>query len=203
MIKAVIFDMGGVLVNLDKGRCIESFRRIGFPEFASLLDLWHQKGILSDFEEGKIGEEEFVSRCFDMCANKITAQQIKDSLNSLCTGIPKEKADFVKELAGKYPLYALSNNNPFCAAEFEREGEEVGLIFRESFKDLFYSFRMKLLKPSKEIYQEVVRRIGLPAEELLFIDDSAANVEAATSVGMKAVLYEPGTSLRDFVNSYL
>lgn len=203
MIKAVIFDMGGVLVDLDMGRCMDSFRKIGFPEFCDFLDMCHQKGLLSDFEEGKLDEEEFISKCFAICRNKISGEQVKDALNSLCVGIPREKADFVRELSGKYPLYALSNNNPFCAAEFVREGAEVGLVFKDCFRECFFSYRMKMLKPSREIYLEVLRRIGLPPEELLFIDDSEDNVKAAAELGIVSALYKPGTSLRDFVNSYL
>ena len=60
---------------------------------------------------------------------------------------------------------------------------------------------MKLLKPSRDFYGEVVRRIGLPPEELLFIDDSMANVKGARSVGIRAVHYVQGGDLEACITS--
>ena len=63
------------------------------------------------------------------------------------------------------------------------------------FEDMFVSSEMKMLKPSPEFYREAVRRIGLPPEEILFIDDSLANVEAARALGIDARWLEPGMAL--------
>ena len=75
--------------------------------------------------------------------------------------------------------------------EFRRNGIEPETFF----KDQFISSEMKLLKPSREIYDEAVRRIGLPAGEILFIDDNEANVLAARDAGLQARVYVPGTQL--------
>ena len=86
---------------------------------------------------------------------------------------------------------------PFCLRALEQAGLDPEITFREQ----FISCEMKLLKPSPEIYQEAVRRIGLPAGEILFIDDNRENVEGARAVGLQARLFVPGTDdMREFLS---
>ena len=81
--------------------------------------------------------------------------------------------------------------------------EERGLDWQRVFRAEFVSCEMKMLKPSREIYAEMVRRVGLPAEEILFIDDSQNNVDAASALGIRAVCYPEGTPLRPLVEAAL
>ena len=72
---------------------------------------------------------------------------------------------------------------------------DYGIDPDTTFREQFISCEMKLLKPSAQIYQEAVARIGFPAGEILFIDDNEANVQAARKVGLQARVYVPGTRL--------
>ena len=101
----------------------------------------------------------------------------------------------VNELKGRYPLYLLSNNNPISMRHCLRVLRDNGLEPESTFRGQFISSELKMLKPSPEFYNHVVRKIGLPAGEILFIDDNMANVEGARAVGIDARLYTPGTDL--------
>ena len=80
---------------------------------------------------------------------------------------------------------------------------DAGIPLSDIFRKCFFSFEMKALKPSREFYKRVVEEIGGPAENMLFIDDSRANVDGAVAAGLPAVYYEPGTDLSALLSDVL
>lgn len=203
MIKAILFDMGGVIVNLDRPRCIESFKRMcGLDSIDSFLNIYHPQGTFQDMEGGAIGEQEFYRRILAECRPGTTVQQVRNAFWSLIGDIEPYKADFIKELSAKYDVYMLSNNNPLIVRRIRGLFRRAGLPM-DTFKGLFFSYKMKMLKPNPEIYREAVRQTGLKASECLFIDDSDINVKAAEAVGMKGLHYIQGTDLKAAITKTL
>lgn len=205
MIKTVFFDIGGVLIDLNLDRCLTSFRECcGFYRITEFLDPCHQKGPISDLEEGKIDEHEFCSRIREMSRPETTDDQVRESFCSLLDSVKPEKVALIKELKSKgYDLFLLSNNNSIMMRYTAAEFAKVGIPFDEYFKGIFISYEMKLLKPGREIYDEAVRRSGYRPDEILFVDDSQANIEGARLAGLNALYYDLATSLPDTVKSYL
>ena len=109
----------------------------------------------------------------------------------------------LKRLSADYDLYMLSNNNPIATACSRTIFREAGFDMDEGFKKCYLSFEMKMLKPSEAFYKAVIADIGIPAEEMLFIDDSQKNVEASIAAGLPAIWYEPGTDLESLLTGYL
>ena len=97
----------------------------------------------------------------------------------------------------------LSNNNPICLPFSRKMFEEVGAPLEEVFEKCFFSFEMKALKPSEAFYKAVINEIGLPSEEMLFIDDSQKNVDGAIAAGLPSIYYEPGTDLAKLLDDTL
>lgn len=204
MIKAVIFDMGGVVVNLDGGICISNFKSLaGFDTITDYLDLFHQKGFISDLEEGLITVDEFYAECFKHCRPGTTPDIIDTCFRSLLTGLKPATVALLKELKPDYDLFILSNNNPIARAKFEELLEEEGIVGAEFFKKEFYSYEMRLLKPSKEIFERAVREIGVKPGEALFIDDSKSNAEGARAAGLTTIWLTPGMDIRAAVMEVL
>lgn len=196
MKKAIIFDMGGVLVDLDLEDCKKAFKEnLGYDGIDDILDACHQKGIWGELEEGMLDADEFRSIVLADSRPGVTVVDVDKAMWRILVGIAPYKAELLKKMAEKYDLYLLSNNNSIClpcsAGMFENAGVPLDKIFRKC----FYSFEMKALKPSPEFYKAVMADIGLPGENLLFIDDSMKNVEGAEAVGLPAVYYQPGTDL--------
>lgn len=197
MVKAIVFDIGGVLVDLDLNRCIRAFREIlGFERITEILDASHQKGIYGDMEAGLLSADRFRELILAESRPGCTGADVDRAMAALLTGVPEATAQVVKDLSARYPLYLLSNNNPISMARTYELFRGVGIEPETAFRGQFISCEMKLLKPTQECYREVQRRIGLPAGEILFIDDNQANVDAALQAGWQARYYEPGTSLQ-------
>lgn len=195
MVKAVVFDVGGVLVDLDMDRCIRAFREeLGFSRITEVLDPCHQKGVFEDMEAGRISADDFRSAVLRESRPGAVPADVDRCLCALLGGVKPESARAVLDVAQRYPIYLLSNNNPIsmpaCLAQIREAGVDPAL-----FKDMFVSAQMKMLKPSAEFYREVIRRIGAAPEEIVFIDDSPRNVDGALAVGIDARLFVPGTSL--------
>ena len=192
-IKAIFFDMGGVLLPLNMNRCVEAYRTVaGFKDVDKYLDPCHQHGFFLDIECGKMDLETFYKVCASHCAPGTTRETIMRCQAEFFDSPKPEDVALVKELGQKYDIYMLSNNNPVSMLLHIPNFENAGLPLDKSFKKLFFSHEMKLLKPDPEIYLRAIAESGHSAGECLFIDDSQRNVDGALAVGMHAVLYRPG-----------
>lgn len=204
MIKAVIFDMGGVLVDLDIEDCKKTFKELlGYNDIDTIIDACHQKGIYGDLEEGKLSADEFRSIVLAGSRPGASPEQVDEAMSHILVGIAPYKSAMLKRLSEKYELYMLSNNNPICLPYSRKMFEEAGVPLENIFRKCFFSFEMKALKPSETFYKEVINQIGLPAEQMLFIDDSMKNVEGSVAAGLPAVYYEPGTDLEALLDRML
>lgn len=196
MVKAIVFDIGGVLINLDMDGCIRAFREnLGFDRITELLDPYHQKGVYGDMEAGKVSADAFRAEVLRGSRPGSKPEDVDRSMQALLAGMSADTVATVKELAGRYPLYLLSNNNPISMGHILRMFRDYGIDPDTTFREQFISCEMKLLKPSAQIYLEAVARVGLPAKDILFIDDNDANVEAARKVGLQARVYVAGSKL--------
>lgn len=194
MTKAIVFDIGGVLIGLDLERGIRAFKEVlGYDRISQLLDPSHQKGIYGDFEGGLLSADEFRAEVLKESRPGSKPEDVDRCIRQILLDIKPETAAAVRSVYGRYPLYLLSNNNPIgmpnCLELMDKAG--IGGLY----EDMFISSEMKMMKPSPEFYLEAVRRIGLPPEEILFIDDSLKNVEAARALGIDARWLEPGMPL--------
>ena len=195
-IKALIFDMGGVLVDLDIEDCKNAFKSfLGFDRIDELIDPCHQKGIYGDLEEGTMSAEDFRAAVLSESHPGSRAELVDEAMWHILSGISPYKAELLNRLAQSYDLYLLSNNNPVCMPRSRRLFEEAGAPLDKVFRKCFLSYEMKSLKPSEAFYKAVISQIGLPSEEMIFIDDSQKNVDGAIAAGLPSVYYEPGTDL--------
>lgn len=184
-IKNIIFDFGGVLVDLDKERCLQSFERLGV-DARGFLGQYVQSGIFSRIETGKATEREFFDAVRDMSGRmSLSDGQISSAWNDFLVDVPRERLECLVRLKEKYRLLLLSNTNVihwrFSEENFfSKDGHSASYYFEK----LFLSFEMGLAKPDTEIFRRAVAESGVVPEETLFIDDSADNCSAARSAGV-------------------
>ena len=191
-------------MDLDIEDCKRAFKEyLGYYRIDELIDPCHQKGIYGDLEEGKISGDEFRRIVLQDSDPGALAENVDKAMWHILTGISPYKVEMLKRLSESYDLYLLSNNNPVCLPRAKAIFEGAGIPLEKIFRKCFYSFEMKALKPSETFYKAVVREIGIPAEQMFFIDDSQKNVDGAIAAGLPAVYYEPGTDLDALINNVL
>ena len=146
-------------------------------------------------EAGLITEDEFRSEILKESRPGCVPGDVDRAMAGLLVGMDPAKARLLERLSGQYRIYGLTNNNEISVKRMHDIYEENGLDWERVFIKEFISCRMKLMKPSRAIFDAVAAEIGLPGEEILFIDDSQRNVDGALAVGWKAALYVQGTDL--------
>lgn len=196
--------MGGVLVDLDMDACRNAFKYdLGFDEIEQILDPCHQKGVIGDLEEGRITGDEFRDYVIAGSRPGVTYEDVNQAFYKILVGIAPYKIDMLRKLSQKYDIYMLSNNNEVAIKRSREMFEEGGFSMDSDFKKCYLSYQMKMLKPSEGFYKAVISDIGLPASEMVFIDDSQRNVDAAVAAGLPAIYYKPGSDLSQLLADYL
>ena len=206
MIKNLIFDLGGVLVSLDRQRCLDNFSKmLGFDDFGNYLNAYAQKGFFAEFESGDINAAQFRDIVREHCTKEDVADEMIDqALDSFLTEVSPYKVKLLLDLKEKYNLLLLSNVNPIawktcCELFFKAQGVDIEDVFEK----LYLSYEQKTSKPGTQIYQQLIADSGIVPQETLFIDDSAANIETGRQMGLNVLLYDVDSNLEDEVYNAL
>ena len=200
-IRNIVFDLGGVLVDLDFKAAINGLQEAGFANVKEQLLAFDRGGIFQKFEVGEITADEFRTAIRENSTVTLTDEEVDGLWNAMLLEIPREKLELILHLRGKYMVYLLSNTNSIhwdyvCKNAFNYRGFRV----EDYFEETFLSYEMHLAKPDKAIFEKVLSDANLLAEETLFIDDSEANCKAAQEVGIHAHHYHIGDDLTEIFN---
>ncbi len=189
-IKNIIFDLGGVLLNIDFQKSITAFKKLGIENFDDMFSQFKADELFEKMETGKLSEADFYSAIKKRAKAAITDEEIENAWNALILNFRTESLDFLEKLADRYRLYLLSNTNSIHLKYFKHLfTKETGKPTLDSyFSKAWYSHEVGLRKPGTAIFEFVLQDENLTAAETLFIDDSVNNIEAAALVGIKARL---------------
>jgi putative hydrolase of the HAD superfamily len=205
MIKNIIFDMGGVLVDVHRERAIRKFRETGVSDADQLIDSCHHKGLFLDIENGDIDAEDFCRLLSGHAGKNISPHDIKQAWRSIVSDPPAYKLEYLTELRKNYRLLMLSNNNPILMDSWAFTGNfsPAGRPVTDYFDKLYLSYRMKCTKPDALIFEKMIRDSGILPAESLFIDDGAHNIETARKLGFQTYLALNGSDWRDDISAII
>lgn len=190
MIRNIVFDFGGVLIDADLEAVLHSFRSMGVDNISDYINLYRQNGLFLDLEDGTKDKEEFNEALRAMTGKDIPDEAIASAWLAIVERVDSDKLLYLEELRKKYKLYLLSNINPYVFEWAETPAfSELGQPIHHYFDKMFASYQLKMTKPSREIFEHVLRTAGIKAEETLFVDDGAKNVATAKSMGFH--VYQP------------
>jgi putative hydrolase of the HAD superfamily len=185
-VKNIIFDLGGVIVNLDYHITINALKRLGFKGYDGTYLQLYANSLFDKNDIGTISKEDFVNGILNASNAGTTAQQVIDAWNAMLLDLPAKRVALLQNLKQNYRTFLLSNTNELHLDYFFNyvETEFSGLKFDTLFEKPHYSCRMGMRKPNVEIYQAVIDQNQLNPSETLFIDDVADNLTGAAQAGM-------------------
>jgi len=203
---SIIFDLGGVLYDIDVQRTKDAFAKIGLNDFSKLYTLKEQVDLFDSLEKGMINDQGFVEGINRIGGVHFTPEQIKQAWNALLIGIPGENIDLLRKLRDDgYKLYLLSNTNILHYSSIQIEMQEkFGLdSLDQLFDQTYISYKIGMRKPDAEIYKHVMLNHNIDPARAIFIDDNEDNIKAAISAGIPAVLKPKDLTLEEVLNRWV
>jgi putative hydrolase of the HAD superfamily len=199
-IKNIIFDLGGVIINLNNQLTEDAFVSMGAKPFREYFGHGHAASFFSDYEVGRISDRQFIDAVKELTGLSAPDSAIITAWNALLLDFPAERIQLLKELRKRYRLFLFSNTNALHLAALQKIyrntfGEEE---LDAHFERTYYSHLMGMRKPGKESFEHILRENQLHGAETLFVDDALINVEGAEAAGLRGLYLRPGTTLLDF-----
>ena len=191
-IKTIIFDFGGVLLNLNMPACVAAFKEVGCETINEYLDHYKQRGLFLDFEEGKISTSDFFKELQKIIGKNVSVQELKNAYLSFLGDIPQYKLDLILELRKKYAVFMLSNINFFIfdyckQTYFDKNGKNI----HDYFDKIYLSCEIGICKPNRRIFDYLLADARLNPNQCLFIDDGEKNIETAKTLGFLTYHAQP------------
>ena len=153
MIKNIVFDFGGVIVDIDRDKAVQAFIKLGLADADTRLDKYHQTGIFQELEEGKLSADEFRKQLGNLCGRSLTMEETKQAWLGFFNEVDLRKLDYMLELrasgndivapyAEKYPNSTfVAGRRPWevkvdialpCATQNELNGEDACNLIKNS-----------------------------------------------------------------------
>lgn len=185
----IIFDLGGVVINLERSRAVDRLSALGIPDVDSLLGLYRQEGPFLDIECGRCTAAEFYDRLRPLCLPGTTDRDIQDAFNAFLISLPVERLQTLRRLRKEgWKVLCISNTNPVMYNSWIAEAfRGEGLTVNDYFDGIVASFEEGCCKPDPEIFMHLIRRYNVVPSEAVLLDDSRANCEAAEKCGLNAI----------------
>ena len=195
-IRNIIFDLGGVILNINPQLTVEAFRNLGWRDFFEENNQTNGKELFFSLESGSSSPEVFRNNVRRIAEIQRNDEEIDAAWAAMILDIPTDRIRYLEELKKSYRLFLLSNTNEIHRIKFHEDFEnDFGYSFYDLFEHNFYSHEMGMRKPDPQIYLKTLKEADIIAEETLFIDDMEENIEAAKVIGMKGLHIQPGTLL--------
>ncbi len=196
-IRHIIFDLGGVLLNLDYSLTEKAFVDLGVENFPQIYSQLKQSTLFDDFEVGKISAPDFLQSIKGEAGIDVADDDIIMAWNAMLLDLPKRRLQILEQLRRHYDLILLSNTNEIHEEAFNKIIYDAhGISYIGEFFDRTYlSHRVGMRKPNTDVFEKILSDNGLQPEHTLFIDDSPQHIEGAKSVGIQTIWLQKGMTI--------
>lgn len=198
-IKAIIFDFGGVLINIDYNATIRAFQNLGIEDFDEMYSQAAQSNLFDEIETGKISAQRFINGVLDYLPSGTSPNKVVEAWNAMILDVPASRIELLKRLKTEgYKIFLLSNTNEIHIDLAYREWDKVSdQRPQEIFDHVYLSNEIGMRKPDAEIFEFVCEKQGLTPSETLFIDDSIQHIHGAKKIGLQTYHLTPDRSLQE------
>jgi len=186
----IIFDLGGVILNIDYSKTINAFNKLGVLNFDELYTQAKQNNVFDNFETGKISEDEFRNYIRTVSKVELTDSQIDSAWNAMLLELPLSRVELLSKLKSKYPIYLYSNTNSIHLRAFRKiidSSYNNELLLESLFLKTYYSHELGMRKPNQDGFLKIVNEHDLELSSTLFVDDSEQHIKGAKEVGLQTV----------------
>lgn len=185
-IETLVFDYGGVIVNIDDASVVKAMESLGVTAFKRLIRVRKIKRLMHQYINGLVAET--LKEMLSLCRKGTTTEDIEKVLEELCGNLPVERLKALVKLRKRYKVYLLSNINDTLWQKSVSLMKQLGYSTDELFDKVFLSYAMGKEKPSVEIFEEMTQQTGLNPATTLYFDDHTENAEAGKRFGFQSVL---------------
>jgi len=202
-VKSIIFDLGGVLINLDYQLTRKAFENLGIANFNDLYTQHHANPLFEQLEVGAIEPEAFYEALREATGLTLTNSQIETAWNAMLLDFPIERLLWLDQIKNKYNIYLFSNTNAIHYKAFTsiyaQTAPLIGLNtdFNHFFKTAYYSHTLGQRKPELAAFEAVIQDAKLDPAQTLFIDDTISNIEGAQKAGLRTIFLSGGLNVQD------
>lgn len=191
--EAILFDLGGVILNLDYELTSKAFQQLGWKDFDNFYTQGGQSSLFDDLETGKISPSFFINSLLPYLPVGTTANKVVHAWNAMILDFPSERLNLLRKLMETKRVYLLSNTNEIhwqaVLRSFSKTTQEP---FESFFHKVFLSHEIGLRKPHVEAFEFVCKSENLNPARVLFIDDTIRHVGGARKAGLNAIHLEKG-----------
>jgi len=198
-IKNIIFDLGGVLINLDNKLTERAFVDLGVKDFSKYFGHGFAASFFKEYEVGKISDEQFINELKRLGNLNVPDSLIIKAWDALLLDFPSVRIELLKKLRNKYRIFLFSNTNSLHMKTVNKIYQDTfkGESLDELFEKAYYSNVLGMRKPDVSSYRFITDENGLNPSETLFVDDALINVEGANAAGLKGHFLEPRKTVID------
>jgi putative hydrolase of the HAD superfamily len=196
-IENIIFDLGGVILNIDYQLTENAFKSLGLHDFSGMYTQASQTGLFDNYEKGNCSTAYFINALLDFLPPNTSANKVVAAWNAMILDFPIENLQLLQKLKSNYRIFLLSNTNDIHLQAVNRALKKVSTENNLSgfFEKTYYSFEMGMRKPDAEIFKKVCLENDLDYSKTLFIDDTEKHILGAKEFGLKTHLLTDGTTL--------
>lgn len=187
-LQAIIFDFGGVILDIDYQLTVDAFRALGYQDFDKQYGKIKQSGLFDLLETGKISNEQFISELKQDIPH-VSDERIIDAWNAIILDFPVGRLEYILKVGKHIPTFLLSNTNAIHIQKFHGVLQQATDESHMSayFRKVYYSNEIGLRKPNVAAFKLILDEQQLNPEQTLFIDDSLQHIEAANNLGMRTL----------------
>ena len=196
--EALIFDLGGVIINLDIQRTINALASHARLDPETMVELYWNDDLFQEYEKGKVSDKDFRDGIRDLLKMSIDDQQIDVAWNAMILDIPEERLQLLYALKQVRPVFLLSNTNNIHLKKVKEVFHPLHYAsLNEYFTQAYYSHQIGMRKPDAEIFEKVLVDHHLDPAKTLFLDDNEQNLKGAQAVGLKTFQVENPNQLKE------
>ncbi|MEO6135446.1 MAG: HAD family phosphatase [Ginsengibacter sp.] len=198
-IENIIFDFGGVFLDIDYSRTRAAFESLGVARFEEMYSQADADMLFQKLEKGDISVEQFYIDLKKTTGLDLSTEDIDHAWNAMLLQYRESSIQYLEKLSQRYELYLFSNTNFIHMRAFRKLFQEQhnGASFDDYFTKTFYSCEMGSRKPDHESFQSIINELGIDPQKTLFIDDSIQNINAAKEVGLQVIHLTSGINIED------